>query len=142
MFDQFSSQIQQSNIKTVFKGDSIIINGEKNRMLQLFSNLIENSVKYISEQPEPFIEVGIQKVKSKLVTIFVKDNGMGIPEDFKSKVFNIFSRATNINNQEIIGTGIGLAHCKKIVETHGGEIWLESEEGKATTIFLQLPLSS
>ncbi|MFW9906289.1 MAG: ATP-binding protein [Candidatus Thorarchaeota archaeon] len=111
-------------------------------MLQLFSNLIENSVKYISEQPEPFIEVGIQKVKSKLVTIFVKDNGMGIPEDFKSKVFNIFSRATNINNQEIIGTGIGLAHCKKIVETHGGEIWLESEEGKATTIFLQLPLSS
>lgn len=67
---------------------------------------------------------------------------MGIPEDYKSKVFKIFARATNINNQEIDGTGIVLAHCKKIFETPGGEIWLESEEGKGTTIFLQLPLAS
>ncbi|MFX1507679.1 MAG: ATP-binding protein [Promethearchaeota archaeon] len=139
-FDQYSSQIQQFNIKTAFKGDSIIINGEKNRMLQLFGNLIGNSVKYMGDQPEPFIEVGIEEIGSKLATIFVKDNGMGIPENFKSKVFNIFARATNINNQVIDGTGIGLAHCKKIIETHGGEIWLESEEGTGTTIFLRLPL--
>ncbi|MFX1515693.1 MAG: ATP-binding protein [Promethearchaeota archaeon] len=139
-FDQLSSQINQSNIKTIFPSDSIVIKGEKNRMLQLFSNLIGNSVKYIGDQPDPFIEVGILKVESKFTTIFVKDNGMGIPEEFQNKVFNIFARATNINNQEIDGTGIGLAHCKKIVETHGGEIWLESEEGKGTTIFFQLPL--
>ena len=140
--DHFSSQIQQTNIKIVFKGESIIINAERNRMLQLFSNLIGNSVKYMGDQPNPCIEVGIEEIGSKLVTIYVMDNGIGIHKEFVSKVFNIFARAVNLNNQEIEGTGIGLAHCKKIVETHGGKIWLESEEGRGTTIFLQLPLAT
>ncbi|MHA2202603.1 MAG: sensor histidine kinase, partial [Candidatus Hodarchaeales archaeon] len=141
IFDQISPQIQKKNIKIVFKGKSLKIYAEKNRMFQLFGNLIGNSVKYMGDQPEPCIEVGTQKIGSKSVIIFVKDNGMGIPENFMDKVFNIFVRATNLKNKEIEGTGIGLAHCKKIVETHGGKIWLESEEGKGTAIFLQLPLA-
>ncbi len=141
IIDQISPQAQKRNIKIDFKGNSLKIYAEKNRMFQLFSNLIGNSVKYMGDQPEPCIEVGTQKIGSKFATIFVKDNGMGIPENFMDKVFNIFVRATNLKNKEIEGTGIGLAHCKKIVETHGGQIWLESEEGKGTAIFLQLPLA-
>ncbi|UCG01673.1 MAG: HAMP domain-containing histidine kinase [Candidatus Heimdallarchaeota archaeon] len=139
--DIISPQIQKKNIKIGFKGKSLKIYAEKNRMLQLFGNLIGNSVKYMGDQPEPRIEVGTQKIDSKFATIFVKDNGIGIPEKFKDKVFNIFVRASNLENKDIEGTGIGLAHCKKIVETHGGQIWLESEEGKGTAIFLQLPLA-
>ncbi|MFX0122751.1 MAG: ATP-binding protein [Candidatus Hodarchaeota archaeon] len=137
----FSSQIQKHKIKIHFKGNFPIIYAEKNRMLQLFSNLIGNSVKYMGDQPKPCIEFGIQKIGSKYATIFVKDNGMGIPENFLVKVFNIFARADGLKNREIEGSGIGLAHCKKIIETHGGEIWVESEEGKGTTMFFQLPLA-
>lgn len=137
-----SSQIQRADIKIDIKGEFPKIYAEKNRMLQLFSNLIGNSVKYMGDQPEPCIKVCIQKIGSKFVTIFIEDNGMGIPENFMGKVFNIFTRAPNIKNQEIEGSGIGLAHCKKIVETHGGTIWIESEEGKGTTVFFQVPLAN
>ena len=69
----------------------------------------------------------------------MKDNGIGIPDKFKEKMFNIFSRASNARKMNVEGTGIGLAHVKKIVETNGGKIWVESEEGKETTMFFTLP---
>ncbi|MFX0172610.1 MAG: ATP-binding protein [Candidatus Hodarchaeota archaeon] len=115
---------------------------KKNRILQLFSNLIGNSIKYRGDQPNLFIEIGIMKINSKFVTVYVKDNGMGISKDFHDKVFNIFSRSKSVEDQKIEGTGIGLAHVKKIVETHGGSIWMESEERVGTTMFFKLPLAA
>jgi signal transduction histidine kinase len=139
---QFSNQIKASNIEIKFVGEFPTIYAEKNRMLQLFSNLIGNSIKYRGDQPHPTIEIGILNVNSKVVTVYVKDNGIGIPKDFHDKVFNIFSRSKNVKDQKIEGTGIGLAHVKKIIETHGGSIWMESEENVGTTMFFKLPLAA
>jgi signal transduction histidine kinase len=138
---QFSNQIKASNIEVNCVGEFPTIYAEKNRVIQLFSNLIGNSIKYRGDQPNPVIEIGIKEVNSKFVTVYVKDNGMGIPKEFHDKVFNIFSRARSVKDQQIEATGIGLAHVKKIVETHGGTIWMESEEGVGTTMFLKLPLA-
>ncbi|MHA2244501.1 MAG: ATP-binding protein [Candidatus Hodarchaeales archaeon] len=138
---QFSTQIQAANFKIIYKGGFPEIYAEENRILQLFGNLIGNSIKYIGDQLEPFIEFGVQEIGSKFVTVYVKDNGIGIPEDYRDKVFNIFSRSTDSEVQKIEGTGIGLAHVKKIIETHGGSIWLESEEKKGTTMFFKLPIA-
>ncbi|MFX1282632.1 MAG: ATP-binding protein [Promethearchaeota archaeon] len=138
---QLSPQIQAANIKIGFKGEFPEVFAEKNRMLQLCSNLIGNSIKYMGEQLKPCIELGVNDIGSKYVTIYIKDNGMGIPENFIDKVFNIFARASNFKGHDIEGSGIGLAHCKKIVETHGGKIWVESIEKKGTTMFFKLPLA-
>lgn len=137
----FSAQIQTADIKINLKGKFPVIYAEKNRMLQLFGNLIGNSVKYMGDQLKPCIESGVQEIGSRFVTVYVKDNGMGIPESFIDKIFNIFSRASDLKRQKIEGSGIGLAHCKKIVETHGGTIWVESKEGKGTTMLFKLPLA-
>ncbi|MFX0051752.1 MAG: ATP-binding protein [Candidatus Hermodarchaeota archaeon] len=139
---QFSNQVKASDIEINFVGEFPTIYAEKNRMLQLFSNLIGNSIKYRGDQPNPFIEIGIMNVNSKFVTVYVKDNGIGIPKDFHDKVFNIFSRSKSVKDQKIEGTGIGLAHVKKIIETHGGSIWMESEEKVGTTMFFKLPLAA
>ena len=116
------------------------VNVELNRMVQLFDNLIGNCIKFMGNQSSPLIRIGISDQDSEYVKIHVKDNGIGIPENSLTKVFNLFTRASNVN-EEIEGSGIGLAQVKKIVETHEGKIWLESKEGEGTTISFTLPLS-
>ncbi len=136
---QYSAQFAELNVKVVFSSSFPDIYAERNRIRQIFSNLIGNSVKFMGENDNPIIEIGVTEYDSEFVTIFVKDNGIGIPDKFKKKLFNIFSRASNVRKMNVEGTGIGLAHVKKIVETHGGKIWAESEEGKGATMFFTLP---
>jgi signal transduction histidine kinase len=139
---QFMNQIQNKCIQISYKGEFPPVFAEKNRITQLFGNLIGNSIKYMGNQTRPNIELGTLEDDSKFITVYVKDNGMGIPNSFRNKVFNIFSRAENVKSQNIDGSGIGLAHVKKILETHGGKIWFESEEGSGTTMYFTLPLAN
>ncbi len=96
-------------------------------------NLIENSVKFSSENKEPCIEVGRQDDG----TIFVKDNGIGFDMAYASKLFVPFERL--VSEQEFPGTGIGLASVSRILHRHGGEIWAEGEVGKGATFYFTLP---
>lgn len=107
---------------------------DRPRILALFQNLIENAVKFMGDQVEPFIE--IQADSKGDVTIYsIKDNGIGIAEAYHDKVFGMFEHL----DPGIEGTGMGLALAKRIVEMHGGRIWLESEgEGCGTTLFFTL----
>ena len=136
---QYSAQIAEININIAFCSPFPDIFAERNRIKQIFSNLIENSVKFTGKKDSPIIEIGTKEYGSEFVTIYVKDNGIGIPNEFKERIFNIFTRASNARKMNVEGTGIGLAHVKKIVETHGGTIWAESEKGKGTTMFFKLP---
>ncbi|GAC1381144.1 MAG: hypothetical protein NVSMB45_05480 [Ginsengibacter sp.] len=120
----------QSNLRKVIEDSGAtlkisilpIIYGNESQLLQLFQNLISNAIKYRSEQP-PLIEVKYEERESEWF-FSITDNGIGIDEKFYSKIFVIFQRLHN--RKEFDGTGIGLAVCKKIVDFHGGKIWVES----------------
>ncbi|MFX0172390.1 MAG: ATP-binding protein [Candidatus Hodarchaeota archaeon] len=106
--------------------------------MQAFDNLIDNAIKYIGDSSIKEISIGIKEKKEGTVTIFVKDTGIGIPSEYLPKIFQIFTRVPNPLSEEVRGTGIGLTNVKKIVETHGGSVWAESEVNKGTTIFLDI----
>ena len=112
-----------------------VVNGDRIRLVEVVQNLLDNAAKFMRDQPNPRIEIGIRQVESESI-FFVKDNGIGIEPQFHKKIFGLFDKLDP--NAE--GTGIGLALVKRIVEVHGGRIWVESEEGKGATFCFTLAL--
>jgi len=105
------------------------------QIVQLFQNLIGNSIKF--RRPEELPRIHISAAKRGGQWVFsVTDNGIGIPEEERDKIFELFRRA---HKKEYPGTGIGLAICKKIVERHGGRIWAESQLGKGSVFYFTIP---
>lgn len=114
-----------------------LVYGEKKRLVQVMENLLSNAIKYVGkENPSPRIELGVQ-VQDGQKVFFVRDNGIGIEEIYFEKIFEVFQRLPPAKKIEE-GTGIGLAIVKRIVEHHGGRIWLESGPDKGTTFFFTL----
>ena len=113
-----------------------VLHAHANRIVSLFQNLIENAIKYRSEAP-PRIRISA-KPGSGEFTFSVADNGIGIAEEYHSRIFVAFQR---LHGKEIPGTGIGLAICKRVVERYGGRIWLESKQGQGTTFYFTVPVS-
>lgn len=111
------------------------LQGYKVELRQLFQNLISNAIKFHKAGEAPVIEIHATE-KQNYWQFSVKDNGIGIDPKYQSKIFTIFQRLHRPNDYE--GTGIGLAQCKKIVEMHHGQIWLESTEGQGATFFFNL----
>ncbi|OGQ34982.1 MAG: hypothetical protein A3F16_07580 [Deltaproteobacteria bacterium RIFCSPHIGHO2_12_FULL_43_9] len=103
----------------------------------LFQNLISNAIKFKKPNTSPEIFIS-SRADGDFVVVSVKDNGVGIAEDEnKNEIFGLFNRAKN--SQGIPGSGIGLATCRKIVESHGGKIWVESDSKQGTTFYFSLP---
>jgi len=120
-------------------GKMPVVFAARGPLQQLFQNLINNALKYHENDHQP--EVKISSIETETHWGFsVKDNGIGIKEEYKEKIFNIFQRLHH--KDEYSGTGVGLAICKKIIEMHGGEIWLESEEGKGSTFYFTIAKST
>jgi PAS domain S-box-containing protein len=114
------------------------VQGDANELLRLFQNLIGNAVKYRSPDRKLVVEIGARAENGEWV-VWVKDNGIGIPPEFHERIFLIFQRLVPSN--QIEGTGIGLAICQKIMQHHGGRIWVESNDENGTTFFLSFPVS-
>ena len=115
------------------------VRGNAPMLVQLFQNLIGNAVKFHGEAP-PVVHVSADLVEGPEDGVWrfaVRDNGIGIERAYWERVFVMFRRLHR--RDEYPGTGIGLAMCKKIVEWHGGSIWVESEPGEGTTFFFTLP---
>lgn len=112
------------------------INGYKNHIYVLLQNLIQNGLKFRSNDRKPEIHIKVDRMKSGWV-LSVKDNGIGIDEKHQGKIFTIFQRLHS--KQEFEGTGIGLALATKIAELHGGKIWVESVKDQGSTFFVSLP---
>ncbi|WDN90681.1 hypothetical protein BuS5_03652 [Desulfosarcina sp. BuS5] len=111
--------------------------GDKKRLVQMLENLLSNAVKYIGkENPAPCIEIGAEQQRGENV-FFVRDNGVGIEKKFFAIIFQVFKRLPS-TKKLAGGSGIGLAIVKRIVELHGGRIWVSSETGKGTTFFFTL----
>ena len=106
------------------------------RLVQVYQNLIANAVHYMGDQQAPRIEVSAA-VEGGEVIATVRDNGIGIKPEWVERIFVMFQRLHK--QDEYPGTGIGLAICKRIVERHGGKIWVESEPNKGSTFCVSLP---
>ena len=106
------------------------------QLTQLFQNLIANAIKY-NDKDTPKIQVLVHKEGDEWL-FSVKDNGIGIDSEYKDQVFQIFRRLPT--DKEYEGSGIGLSVCRKIVERHGGRIWLESKPGEGTTFYFTIPI--
>jgi light-regulated signal transduction histidine kinase (bacteriophytochrome) len=114
------------------------VNGFETELRLLFQNLIANSIKFHKNDENP--EIKISAVNRETEWHFsIQDNGIGIEPKHKEKIFIIFQRLHKRN--EFGGTGIGLAHCKKVVELHGGKIWVESTPGSGSTFNFTIPKS-
>ena len=112
-----------------------VVRGDSVPLVHLFQNLLSNALKYRSER-KPRIRIAACRDGDRW-RFSVEDNGIGIAGEFHTQVFGMFKRLHD--RAEYPGTGIGLAICQKIVEKHGGEIWVESEPGKGSTFFFILP---
>jgi PAS domain S-box-containing protein len=127
------SIIQESGA-VITRSDLPIVKGDRIQLTQLFQNLIENAIKYRREIP-PVIHVECIRHGDDW-QISVGDNGVGIPDSFFGRIFEPFQR---LRNAKISGSGLGLATCKRIVERHGGKIWVQSEHGKGSTFVFTIP---
>ena len=131
-------RLQTLNATLVVKDETLpAVKAHRTQLLQLLQNLVSNGVKFKGER-DPKVIVGCVKEKDQYV-ISVKDNGIGISKENLEKVFEMFRRLHT--REEYEGTGIGLATCKRIVTSWGGDIWVESVEGEGSTFSFSVPLS-
>jgi len=112
------------------------IRGDRQRLTEVLQNLLDNAAKYMGDQLDPQIEIGQRGIDTEhgKPIFFVKDNGIGIEPEHHERIFGLFNKL----DPKTEGTGIGLAIVKKIVEVHGGRIWVESEEGQGSTFCFTL----
>jgi PAS domain S-box-containing protein len=114
-------QIAARGVQVHIAPDLPVVMGDRSRLLEVLQNLVDNAVKFMGTQPTPRIEIGLRQ-KDKERVYYVQDNGVGIDPRYHEKVFGLFERLESEGD----GTGIGLALVKRIIEVHGGRIWIES----------------
>ena len=132
---EIQSAIDEKNVFLNIHFSDYHINGNFLRLKQVFQNLILNAIKFTTPKVQPLINIRLED-KDTFWQFSVQDNGIGIEEEYKDKIFQMFQKLNTIDKYE--GSGIGLAICKKIVNAHQGEIWLESEIGKGTTFYFTI----
>jgi signal transduction histidine kinase len=115
-----------------------MVRTEPNKIKQALSNLITNAINYNSNNSKVAIDL---KVENDMALITIKDNGVGIPKDQQSLVFNKFFRGNNVLQFETTGTGLGLFITKAFIEASGGRIWFKSKENEGTTFYFTLPIT-
>lgn len=121
---------------SVTRGDLPRVRGDSFQLLQLFQNLIGNAIKYRSSEA-PMVHVGASRQGDSWV-FSVQDNGIGIAEQYHPRIFQLFQRLHS--EKQYSGTGIGLAICQRIVDRHGGRLWVESEPNRGSTFYFSIPL--
>lgn len=136
--ETLDARIHSKNVSVNVLPDLPVVCVDRGRMREVFENLIDNASKYMGNQPKPLIEISTRIQEGKHI-ILIKDNGMGIEAQYHTRIFGLFEKL----NPTSEGTGIGLALVKRIIEIHGGKIWVESEGlGKGSTFCFTIPNGS
>ena len=112
-----------------------VVHGDRRRLLEVIQNLIDNAVKFSGKETVPVIEIGSRGFEKGMPVFFVRDNGIGIAPEHHERVFGLFNKL----DPSAEGTGVGLAIVKRIIDFHGGRIWVESEKGQGTVFYFTLP---
>lgn len=133
--DSVYPRISDSNIEIEVLPDMPEVVADPHRLREVLQNLIENSIKFMGDQPAPLIEIGARTGDTE-VLCFVRDNGSGIDPAYHDRIFGLFDRL----NAQVQGTGVGLPLVRRIVERNGGRIWVESQGlGKGSTFTFSIP---
>ncbi len=119
--DLIGVKIDDLGVEIVIE-DMLKVQGDEKRLVEVYVNLIENAIKFMGEQKSPRIQIGAVE-KDGMVYCFVQDNGVGIAAEYHEQIFGLFERLS----VDVEGTGVGLSLVKRIIEVHGGEVWVESE---------------
>jgi len=119
--EMVAGQIAERQVQIQVSDAPVVLHGDRMRLSEVFQNLIDNAIKFMGEQAEPRVEIGMDASGPEIV-LFVRDNGLGIDLRHQSKLFGIFEKL----HPGTEGTGMGLAMVKRIIEVHGGRIWVES----------------
>lgn len=128
--------LEKSGAVLQISPDMPVVHGDKTRLLQVLTNLIENAAKFTSNTSEPKVEIGAVQTND-ITAFYVKDNGIGVDPEFHERVFELFDKL----NPDTPGTGVGLTLVKRIIEEHGGIIWVKSDGlNSGTTFFFTLPI--
>ncbi|MGD0952582.1 MAG: ATP-binding protein [Methanotrichaceae archaeon] len=135
--DLETEKLKSKGVEVSVANDLPMVRVDRMRITEVMANLLENSIKYMGDQASPKIEIGHRKDEEETV-FFVRDNGVGIDPSQQEKVFGLFYRLDTKSE----GTGVGLTIVKRILEVHGGRIWIESELGKGCTVCFTLPLAN
>lgn len=133
VLDSLESQIQETQAQVQIQSDLPVVLADTTQLGQVFQNLISNGIKFCTAEPRIKIMASCQ---DQVCTFCVTDNGIGIPSKAKKQIFEVFQRLHNQSEYE--GTGIGLSIVKKIIQQHGGRIWVESEIGEGSQFFFTL----
>lgn len=123
-------RLKSRQVRVEVEADLPSVCGDRSRLVEVVQNLVDNAVKFMGDQAEPLIEIGA--IRSYNPAFFVRDNGVGIDPEQHERVFGLFSKL----DARTEGTGIGLALVRRIVEVHGGKVWVESEgAGNGSTFY-------
>jgi signal transduction histidine kinase len=116
------------------------VRGDRLRLVEVVQNLLDNACKFMGDQPHPQIEIGgrLEDLEQGKAVFYVRDNGIGIAPEHHERVFGLFSQL----DPNVEGTGVGLALVKRIIEFHGGRIWVESALGNGSTFYFTLVSSA
>lgn len=128
-------RLQARNVQVSVQENLPDVYGDRQRLLEVLQNLLDNAAKFIGSNPNPRVEIGQDGYEGDKPIFFVRDNGIGIEPIHHDRVFGLFNKL----DVESEGTGIGLALVKRIIEIHGGRIWVQSEAGQGTTFYFTLP---
>jgi signal transduction histidine kinase len=135
VLETLQGQLEARHITIHIEPDLPTAFGDRARLREVYENLIGNAAKHFGDQSIPLIEIGVRKNRYETV-YFVKDNGIGIDAQYHKRIFGLFDKLDAASE----GTGIGLAIVKRIIETHGGRVWVESEGlGKGSLFCFTIP---
>jgi two-component system, OmpR family, sensor histidine kinase SenX3 len=133
-------KLDEAAIKLTESAEDVTVSGDRAELQTVFTNLLDNAVKYSVGEPKIFVR--IKNAGEKRVQIFIKDNGIGLNAAELKRIFRRFYRVPNLSTQEKKGTGLGLFIVESIIKKHGGKVWADSKgEGKGSTFIVQLPKS-
>jgi PAS domain S-box-containing protein len=133
-----AGRLRDRGVQVEIADDLPTVWGDRARLLEVLQNLVDNAAKFMGDQPQPRVEIGVREAAGEPVVTYVRDNGHGIEPRFQDRVFGLFEKL----DPESEGSGVGLALVKRIVDLHKGRVWVESEgAGKGTTVCFVLPLA-
>jgi signal transduction histidine kinase len=136
VLDKFNDLTNCSKVRIVNKNQVGRLCYNRNGLKHIFTNLIDNAIKFSGTQENSQVTVGSEEQEAQF-RFYVKDNGLGIDMKDQHYVFDLFYRPPE--PKDVDGTGVGLGIVRRVLETYGGEVWLESEKGKGSTFYFSIP---